>query len=331
MKKIVYISDFLMHEIQKITLSCGAEIYDDVLLRELEEQGHKVVKFNSSEFGANHLKVYENSDFMFLVSNFWHLHPAVRNFFSVYPDRFCIIEHDHKYLKTRDPSVFIDFSAPPSAIINKDFYKSAKAVFTQSTKHTSVVSSNLKLDNIHNLSCSLWSKWQLGVIQKNLNSEKINKALIINNPNPVKGTDQAIKFCEKKGIEYDVIEIKPYEEFIETLSKYEKFVFFPQVLESFGRVIIEARMLGCKVITNANNGCSYEPWFKGLKGQELIDYVDSQRSTIVKKISDKLFEVPKHETKEGDITVILNCYRRPHNLKMQVDAIRAQSIKPKPP
>ena len=30
-----------------------------------------------------------------------------------------------------------------------------------------------------------------------------------------------------------------------------------------------------------------------------------------------------------DITVILNCYRRPYNLKMQIEAIRAQTNKPK--
>ena len=60
----------------------------------------------------------------------------------------------------------------------------------------------------------------------------------------------------------------------------------------------------------------------------MIDYVDSQREVVIDKIYDKLFREQKRESIEGDITVILNCYRRPHNLKMQIDAIRAQSIKP---
>ena len=32
---------------------------------------------------------------------------------------------------------------------------------------------------------------------------------------------------------------------------------------------------------------------------------------------------------DGDITVILNCYRRPYNLKMQIEAIREQFTIPK--
>ena len=86
--------------------------------------------------------------------------------------------------------------------------------------------------------------------------------------------------------------------------------------------------MGCKLVTNNLNGCTYEPWFRGLKGQDLIDYVDSQRDVVVTKIYDKVFEVTNEESKDGDITVILNCYRRPYNLKMQVDSIRAQSVKP---
>ena len=45
MRKLVYISDFLMEQIQKITLSCGAEIYDHILLGELENQDCKVLIF----------------------------------------------------------------------------------------------------------------------------------------------------------------------------------------------------------------------------------------------------------------------------------------------
>ena len=44
---------------------------------------------------------------------------------------------------------------------------------------------------------------------------------------------------------------------------------------------------------------------------------------------DKLFETKELINDDADITVILNCYRRPYNLKMQVDALRSQTIKPK--
>tara|TARA_Y100001963_G_C6756862_1_gene437363 strand:- start:728 stop:1831 length:1104 start_codon:yes stop_codon:yes gene_type:complete len=151
---------------------------------------------------------------------------------------------------------------------------------------------------------------------------------VLNDPNPIKGVLEAVNVCKNKSIEYDLVDKMPYNAFIEKLAKYEKFVFFPKTLESFCRVVLEARMLDCKLVTNRFNGCTYEPWFKQYRGSSLIDYVDKQRERVVNLIREKLFEKQTVESREGDITVILNCYRRPYNLQMQVDAIRAQSVKP---
>lgn len=323
MNKVVFVSDFFKHQV-----SGGAEIYDQILMEELESCGVKVCKFNSAEFTKKHFALYEKMGFMFLVSNFIQLRDDVKKVMQVYSGRYCILEHDHKYLSNRNPSEFKDFKSPSQMIINRDFYKFAKHVFCQSIKHAEVLSMNLEIDNVENLSCSLWSKEQTSLIRSKI-CDKNNKAMIINDPNVIKGTIESIALCKKKGIDFDLVEKLPYELFLEQLAIHDKFVFLPKTLESFCRVILEARMMNCKLVTNNLNGCTYEPWFKGLKGQDLIDYVDSQRDVVVAKIQDKLFSNKAQESKEDDITVILNCYRRPYNLKMQVDAIRNQSIQPK--
>jgi len=322
MKKIVFVSDFFADQVQG-----GAEIYDALLVQQLESKGVKVCKFNSHEFTDKHFKLYEKTGFMFLVSNFVNLSESVKKLMQIYSDRYCILEHDHKYLKNRNPADFKNFKAPREMIINQEFYRSAKQVFCQSVKHAEVLSLNLGIDNVTNLGCSLWSKEQLELISSKI-CEKNSKAAIINDPNVIKGTKEAVAVCESKNIDYDLLPKAKYENYLSTLAKYETFVFFPKTLESFCRVLLEARMMGCKLVTNNLNGCTYEPWFRGLKGQDLIDYVDSQRDVVVTKIYDKVFETTNEESKDGDITVILNCYRRPYNLKMQVDAIRAQSVKP---
>jgi hypothetical protein len=323
MSKVVFISDFFAHQI-----SGGAEIYDQILMTELESRGVKVCKFNSAEFTKKHFTLYEKMDFVFLVSNFIQLREDVKKVMQVYSSKYCILEHDHKYLSNRNPADFKDFKAPSQMIINRDFYKSAKYVFCQSSKHAEVLAMNLNIDNVENLSCSLWSKEQINLIRSKI-CTKNNSAMIINDPNTIKGTKESISLCQKKGVDFNLIAKLPYESYLGQLAIHEKFVFLPKTLESFCRVILEARMLGCKLITNNLNGCTYEPWFKGLKGQELIDYVDSQRDIVVAKIQSKLFETESRESKECDITVILNCYRRPYNLKMQIDAIRSQSAQPK--
>jgi len=323
MSKLVFISDFFVDQV-----SGGAEIYDNLLIEELRSRNVKVCKFRSQEFTKKHFNLYMEMGFVFLVSNFIGLSDEVKKLLQIYGDRYCILEHDHKYLTTRNPANFKDFRAPPQELANRDFYKSAKQVFCQSVKHAEILSMNLGIDNVTNLGCSLWSSEQLDLIRSKI-CEKNNKAMIINDSNVIKGTAEAISACKSKGIEFDLVDKLPYEDYLSTLAKYERFVFFPKTLESFCRVILEARMLGCKLVTNNLNGCTYEPWFREFKGQELIDYVNSQRETVINKIQEKIFESKSSCSTTGDITVILNCYRRPYNLKMQVDAIRNQSVQPK--
>jgi hypothetical protein len=321
MRKIVFISDFFVDEI-----SGGAEIYDQVLIEELQSRGHKVSKFKSQEFTEKHLQLYLECGFNFIVSNFAGLSEGVKKLFTLYGERYCILEHDHKYLKTRDPSLFSDFKAPPQFIINREFYQSANQVFCQSIKHYNVLSQNLNITNVSNLGCSLWSKDQLDLIRNSIQN-KNGKAYIINDSNRIKGTSDSIEYCKNKEIEFSIHDKKPYSDFIKDLGSHSSFVFFPKTLETFSRIVLEARMLDCKLVTNHLNGCTYEPWFKDLRGAELVDFVDAKRNDIVTLIEDKLFEIKK--SKDGDITVILNCYRRPYNLKMQIESLRSQTVKPK--
>ena len=323
MNKVVYVSDLFYEQAQG-----GAETCDHILINEMRAKGIKVVTFNSKEFTEKHVNLYLKTDFVFMISNFVQLSQKVKKVLQIYSDKYCIMEHDHKYNIDRNPALFANFQIPSNRIINKDFYESAKYVFCQSVKHAEVLSSNLNINNVINLSCSLWSDEQLDLIEKCCNNEKNNKHFISGDINPIKGTSDAKKVCESRGLKYDIVPRQTYEEFINSLSQYSKFVFFPKTLESFCRVILEARMLNCGLVTNKLNGCTYEPWFKQYKGKELIKFVRNKRAEIVNLVSDKLFEVRKAASRQGDITVILNCYRRPYNLKMQVDALRSQTVKP---
>ena len=321
-KNIVFISDFFAEQV-----TGGAEIYDNILINKLKKQNIKVVKFNSNEFTKSYFDFYRKHDFHFLISNFTNLNKELIKYIQVFKNAYSILEHDHKYDAKRNPAVYNqDFVVPKSSIINKLFYENAKNVFCQSQMHVDIINKNLDLQNTINLSCSLWSEEQLGVIRKNLKNKK-NNNLILKDSNPIKGTRQAELFCKKMGIEYVTLEKTNYEEYIENLSRAEKFIFFPQTPESFCRVVLEARMLNCSLVTNKMNGCTHEPWFKSLKGEELIDYVSSSRDKVVNKISDCLFA--KEKITESDLTVILNCYRRPYNLDMQIRSIREQSCPPK--
>jgi hypothetical protein len=324
MKKIVFISDFFVHQI-----AGGGEICDDVLVSMLSEDDTKVIKLNSHTVIDKHIKLYRQCGFQFLVSNFCNLREDAKQELIKYPGTYCIMEHDHKYLRSRDPSVFKDFIAPANQIINRMFYTNAKAIFAQSKLHKEVIEKNLKINNIISLGMNLWTDKQLAIIEKNIGNKKKDDFAIVNSKNPTKNTQACVSYCVEKNLDYTLVGSPDYAEFIKQLSCHTRYLYFPKVLETFNRVIIEARMLNCKVITTQNNGCLSEDWFAKYRGKKLIEFVREQRQRVYNDIKNAMFKEQKFLHGDSDITVILNAYRRPYNLKMQIEAIRNQTVKPK--
>ncbi len=116
-KKLIYVADNLYPH-----FTGGAEINDHVLLSLLEKSGVQVVKFQSQELFPKHVEMYIKRGYKFLVSNFLKCPvPTLRQLLAN-PNSYSIIEHDHKYLKTRDPSKYENFQAPSSEVVNKPFY-----------------------------------------------------------------------------------------------------------------------------------------------------------------------------------------------------------------
>ena len=73
----------------------------------------------------------------------------------------------------------------------------------------------------------------------------------------------------------------PDKDLMETMAKYETVLFLPGVLETYNKFIVEARMLGCKVITDDKNGCTSEPWFPKLRGIELLDFIRESKQSFM--------------------------------------------------
>ena len=105
MKKIFYISDFFKSDVR----NGGAEIVDDILLNYFRQDGFEVVAFKNQELTENHIKLYRKSGFHFLVSNFTLMSDPVSDELVKVPNSYSIMEHDHKYVMTRDPARYKDF------------------------------------------------------------------------------------------------------------------------------------------------------------------------------------------------------------------------------
>ena len=277
LKKIefLYVSDFFLTQ-----LIGGGELNDHELCLILDSLGHSVKKIQSNQLNLDTL--LRNPDSFLIISNFVNMSIEVKK--EIEKNRIYVIyEHDHKYLKSRNPSTFKDFLAPSSEIINRSFYKNAKAVFCQSSFHEKIIYKNLKIDNLINLSGNLWSEKSLRNMSVLCNKIKKDCYSILNSSNWHKNTSETSFYCKKKGYNFQLVSSPDYNKFLSLLSENDKFIFLPKTPETLSRVVVEARMMGLKIITNENVGASYEAWFD-FKGLDLIEQMRIKRIDIPEKL-----------------------------------------------
>jgi len=303
----------------------GAEKNDSVLLSHLRQK-FDILQIVSSECTPEKVDKCE----CLIIGNFVQLPENMKDYIRN-NSRYIIYEHDHKYVKTRDPSQFPEFKVPPEYLTNIDFYKGAKKVICLSQIQVDILSESAKLTNAISIGTSLWSLDDLSYMRElGKSSSKTRSAAIIKSHNPIKNTAKAEAFCQENDIDYETIQSNNYRQFLHSLSQYEKLVFFPAVLESLCRLVVEAKMLGCEVITTPKLlGASYEDWFS-TSGLELISKIENKVCKALLVFDEVIAAcISSPSSKQQDITAILTCYRRPEYLAEQISALKNQTIPPK--
>ena len=275
MNDICFVSDFFVNQING-----GGELNNEILINLLSEKGHNVTKIKSHTVNLNFLK--QNKDKKLIIANFVNMRPDCREHIQSNCD-YVIYEHDHKYLINRNPAEYENYLAPADQIINKEFYSNSKFVFCQYKFHADIVNKNLQIDNIVNLSGNLWSIDALDMMRELSKREKKDKCSIMDSNIQHKNTSGAINYCVDKGYQFELILPCAPKEFLSRISKNDKFVFFPLTPETLSRIVVEARMMGMKVVTNRRLGAVSEEWFS-MKGEPLIDYMLDKRLQILNKV-----------------------------------------------
>ena len=288
--KFVIVADFFLDDIVG-----GGELNNEELIRRLLFNGHDVHKIRSHKVDTEFID--SSSNLNYIISNFWNLSEKSKKAIQNQKVKYIIYEHDHKYLHNRDPAIYKDFIAPKDEIINYEFYKNAIATLCQSSFHKGIVQRNLELDNIISLGGNIWSDESLEKISDFCTRPKTASCAIMDSQISHKNTQGAVLYCKKNNLPYELIPPCNYHEFLEKLSKHDSLVFFPQTPETLSRVVVEARMMGMKIITNNLVGASQEEWFK-LKGQELINEIKNKKSEITDIVMD-LFALGANETTEA--------------------------------
>jgi hypothetical protein len=255
----------------------GGELNDYEVKNQIESRGYSTSRIHSHLLSPANL----TQDTCYVVSNFLNLPP--RTLKSIKDHKYVIYEHDHKYLRRRNPALYADFLAPKDDVVNLELYQNALGVLCQSKFHFDIVQKNTGLDNLINLGGNMWDLKSLEHMRTIAGQEKNDFVAVMASNIPHKNTKDAIRYCVAKNEKYQLVSDKEYLTFLNKLGKNKKFVFFPQTPETLSRVCVEARMMNMSVVLNKLVGARSEPWFS-LKGEELIDHMTNKRDEIVDTI-----------------------------------------------
>jgi len=249
----------------------GAELNDFSLVSQFKKAGINVKELYCKDVSTEFLS--QNKEANFIVANFVSLTEANKQY-MMKNNRYIIYEHDHKYLKRRNPIFYKNFRAPEDHLANIDFFTHARSTICLTQLALDVFKSNTGLDNVDKIGASVWRDEDLDYLIELLSEPNKNEyAAIMDSTNPIKKKVQCIKFCEDKDIPYQLISDINHRAFLRKLSAYEKLVFMTGHLETCCRIIVEAKMLNCEVLTQkALIGACSEDWFQ-LNGIELIEEI----------------------------------------------------------
>ena len=248
----------------------------------MADDEHDVIRINSHLLTRKFIE--DNNEASFIVANFMNLPKEC--IAALYDKKYIIYEHDHKYLRSRNPALYKGFKAPKDQLVNVGFYKKAKAVICQSQFHADIVKSNLRFDNIISIGGNLWSEEALQLMAEISKAEKTNTYAILDSEIEHKNTREAVMYCEHKKLDYQLVKSDDYSDFLKLLGRHKTLVFLPKTPETLSRVACEARMMGMSVIANKMLGATREPWFSQ-KGPTLIETMREKR----KEIRDTVLEI----------------------------------------
>ena len=262
MKKVLFVADFYRKE-----LLGGAESNDANLIKYLSTRCD-LVCCKSRSLTEKDIK---NADSV-IVSNFIDLSEEFKN--NIKDSKpYIIYEHDHKYVKTRDPSVFVNSVAPRNMI---------------SKVCKEILKKNIPEANVHSIGCSLWSKETFDYIEELSIKEKTEDLCIMKSSNPWKNYDKALEYCTQNNISPVELESPDYKMFLKQMAACKRFLFLPGLLETFSRVSAEAKMMGLSLLTTPKKLGFYSEEIHKLSGIELINELRKRNEQALSKFEELL-------------------------------------------
>lgn len=276
--KVVFVSDMFVEDYVG-----GAELTSQALI---DSSPVKVQKLHTRDLTLQTLE--QGADKFWIFGNFADINPQLIP--SIVANlKYTVLEYDYKYCRFRSPEKHFDATKTPCDCHNQNNGKLVSAFYygslglwwmseKQKERYHAVFPFLAEKDNV--VLSSVFSPETLGLIEKlRANAPAERKGWIVLGSNSwVKGAGAAEKWCMDNGKDYHVVWNVPYHELLEQLSKAEGFVYLPNGADTCPRMVIEAKLLGCKLHLNDHVQHKDEEWFNTDDLESIKDYLFAARA-----------------------------------------------------
>ena len=275
---IVFVADFFKED-----LIGGAELTTEALIESSPFKVHKIhskdVSLKTLESGHSKFWIFGN----FAGLNLQLVPSIVANM------KYSILEYDYKFCKYRSPEKHqsiemkaCDCNQSMHGKMISAFMHGAKCLWFMSEgqeklyqkyfpflmqKDSTVLSS--VFDNNFFLT--------LKILRERYENTERKGWLVLGSTSWIKGSDDAEQYCKDNGLEYQVILGWPYERVLEEMAQAEGFVYLPKGNDTCPRMVIEAKLLGCKLHVNDYVQHAKEEWFNTENSVDTESYLYAAR------------------------------------------------------
>ena len=216
--------------------------------------------------------VLENKEKYWVFGNFSNLDVSIISQASS-TLQYSVLEYDYKFCKYRSPEKHSFAEGLDCLCENTDFGKIIGNFF-EAANHVWFMSENQserylsRFKNLDISKCTVLSSVfddDFFVKVKELREEQKDKQrsgwIVLGSSSWIKGAEKAENWCINNKKEYKVLWNIPYGDVLTELSKAEGFVYLPSGGDTCPRMVIEAKLLGCKLHLNDYVEHSKELWF----------------------------------------------------------------------
>ena len=321
--KIIFVQDFFLSD-----LVGGAELSMDALHRSAPVPFAAV---RSSQLTREIIEAHRDSHWVF--GNFAHLDPALIALFSSSIFSYSVFEHDYKFCRWRSVERHLSeggeechCETEPWGKLIEQFYLKAQQVWFCSQRHMQRYFDRfprLKTSNCSVLSAVFGGEFfnKIVPLAQSLSSRKKSGWLTLDSESWIKGTDDAKAWLEENGKSYSLIKGLTPDQVLESMANSEGFVCLPRGADVSNRMVTEAKLLGCQIVTNDNVQHVGETWLN-YEPINILRWLHNRQSVFWQRTLDIM---SKKSTQEPHLLVKFPTRGRPNKFFSVLESYRSLS------